>query len=433
MLLSRKFSIILLLVTNINLCAQTTSLFEERQKKFMEQMHDGVALIYATNRQGKLNNNFYYLTGCRDLSKILVLNTAENEKSQTISISNKIEFQSKSLKRELSVLTSRAKELWVSFDDFEKTKDLRNSFSTKNELKNTDYLFYKLREIKDVHEQELIGKAVEITTKSYNFILKNLKPGLTEQDIINAFKQHQKDLGAESTSFIQAGSGINGTQIHAEPTNKVIEDGDLVVFDVGAWYQSYTSDISRTYPANGKFTKSQKEIYELVLKAQKAGIAKMIPGQVMLEVQQEVENVLIDGLYDLGLITDKSSEWQRKLYLVHGYYHYIGLDIHDCYAFMHKEIASKKYEPDMIMTMEPGLYFPPNLLNKKPNSAKDLTDKEFSSFVNATRKNFNRYKNIGIRIEDDILVTKDGNIVLSKEVPKEIEEIEKKMKLDVRR
>lgn len=426
-MLNRIVLLLVLFLTtfSINSYSQKQIDYQYRQLEFKKHMANGLALIFATNRHGRLNNNFYYLTGSTDLSKVLVLSS--EDKTQIISLDDKEGLQSRSLLRTLSTSISRTKELWVSFDDLDKIKNLRSSFSTKTALKNTDYLLYKLREIKDEHEQELIGKAVEITANSYNFILKNLKPGLREQDIINTFKQHQKELGAQSTSFIQAGSGVNGTQVHAEPTNKVIEDGDLVVFDVGAWYHGYTSDISRTFPANGKFTQAQKEIYELVLKAQKAGIAKMLTGQVMLDVQQEVENVLIDGLYDLGLISDKNSEWQRKLYLVHGYYHYIGLDIHDCYAFMHKEIATKKNEPGMIMTMEPGLYFPPTLLDQKPKSAKDLSDKEFNSFVDATRKNFNLYKNIGVRIEDDILITKDGNIVLSKDVPKEIDEIEKRM------
>lgn len=423
-MIKRKINWLLIVFLSINcgLFSQSKNDYNNRQLEFTKHMTNGVALIYASTRMGKLNKNFYYLTGKTDLTMALMLSSEGEDRSLFFTNGDK------SLRNKLSKSISKADELWVSFDDLDKIKDLRFLYATKQSLKNTDYLFYKLREIKDDVEQKLISNAVEITAASYNHMLKTLKPGLIEQDVIDAFKQKQLDLGAQSTSFIQAGSGINGTQIHAEPTNKIIEKGDLVVFDVGAWYKNYTSDISRTFPANGKFTKAQKQIYQLVLDAQKAGIKKMVPGEIMLEVQKTVENVLVDGLFDLGLITDKNSDWQRKFYIVHGYYHYIGLDIHDCYSFMSRETATKAYEPGMIMTMEPGLYFPPTFLDKKPKKAQDLTDEEFATFVKQTRKTFERYANMGVRIEDDILITEEGNLVLSRKVPKEIKDIEEMMK-----
>ena len=425
-----SFLLILLLSFSSTIYSQNQTDYNQRKLDFIRQMQHGVALIYASNQKGELNNNFYYLTGQTDLSMVLIL--CSDCKEKEILLSNHVttnQSQISNLMKKAGSLIAQAEELWVSFDDLEKINGLRNMYSTKKELKNSDYLLYKLREIKDDTEQKFLSKSIAITVDSYNSILQSLKPGMIEQGVIDAFNQKQIDLGAQSTSFIQAGSGVNGTQIHAIPTNKVIEKDDLIVFDVGAWYQKYTSDISRTFPASGKFSKPQKEIYQLVLNAQKAGIEKMIPGQIMLEVQKTVENALIDGLYKLGLITDKESQWQRKLYLVHGYSHYIGLDVHDCYPFMSRETATKPYEPGMILTMEPGLYFPPTYLDKKPSRINDdLSDEEWDLFVEKTRKNFNRYANIGVRIEDDVLITKDGNKVLSTGVPKEIDEIEKIMK-----
>lgn len=318
--------------------------------------------------------------------------------------------------------------LWVSAEDTKRTIEIRNMFVIENGIKSSDHIFYQMREIKDVTELELLTSAIEITSEAYNNTLQSLKPGLTEMEVINEFKQKQLDLGAESTSFIQAGSGPNGTQVHTTATERVIEKGDLVVFDVGAWYNRYTSDISRTFPASGKFTRSQKKIYQLVLDAQTAAIAMMKPGVVMRDVQRVAEDILIKGLYDLGLITDTNSPWQRALYIVHGYYHYIGLDVHDLYPFMSRETATKTYEPGMVMTMEPGLYFPPGYLDKKPGRARNVSDEEYQAFVNATSKTYKKYSGIGVRIEDDILITPEGNQILSDGVPKEIRDIEKAMK-----
>ena len=427
--------IILLLTIVLLLCsvspagAQSEADYSARQKAFMEKIGDGVALIYASTSRGALNKNFYYLTGKTDPSMVLMPCTGCDQKSLLFA-----ETRSENL-IPLEELGDRIAEplhqygvLWVAAEDTERTGEIRNRFVIENGIKSSDQVFYQMREIKDRAELDILTKAVEITAEAYNSTLQSLKPGLTEMDVINAFKQKQLDLGAESTSFIQAGSGPNGTQIHATATERVIEKGDLVVFDVGAWYKRYTSDISRTFPASGKFTKPQKKIYQLVLDAQNAAIVMMNPGVVMRDVQRVTEDILIKGLYDLGLITDINSAWQRGLYIVHGYYHYIGLDVHDQYPLMSRETATKTYEPGMVMTIEPGLYFPPGYLDKKPSRARNVSDDEYQAFVNATSKNYSKYSGIGVRIEDDILITTEGNAILSQSVPKEIRDIEKVMK-----
>jgi Xaa-Pro aminopeptidase len=421
--------IALLITSGLMVNAQSSTDYERRQQSLMNETRDGMVIIYASTTSGVLNKNFYYLTGKDDLSMVLVLCSECEEKVQLYAATKEAgHYPVEELGDRIGSSLSKFGKLWVSLDDSERTRDIRNLYIRESGIQNLDPLFYRMREIKDDEELEMLKKAVEITSEAYNLTIKTLSPGVTEQAVIDAFKKKQLDLGAQSTSFIQAGSGVNGTQIHATPTEKVIEKGDLVVFDVGAWYNRYTSDISRTFPASGKFTKAQKKIYQLVLDAQKAAIEKMVTGMIMRDVQLIVEDILITGLFNLGLITDVKSSWQRGLYLVHGYYHYIGLDIHDLYPSMSRETATKKYEPGMIMTMEPGLYFPPTLLDKKPARARNVSDEEFAKFVNATRKNYLKYVNIGVRIEDDILITPEGNVVLSSAVPKEIKDIEKAMK-----
>jgi len=420
----------------MHLNAQDTLSFNDRRESVMKGMEEGVCLIYAKNNENELNANFYYLTGSRDTSAILLLCPSNEPKSLLFSSDaqniNKMENASIyplfDFPRQSFRLIANAPKLWVSFMDLDRIKDLWFLYNSKKEISNYELLLYKLREIKDADEQKKLSKAIDITASTLNEVFVSLKDGMIENDILSLIDEKQKAKGASSTSFMQAGSGLNGTQVHAEPSDKAIRDGELIVFDVGAYYENYTSDISRTVPVNGKFTKAQKQIYTIVLNAQKAAIEKMLAGVSMLEVQQIVEDKLVQGLFDLGLITDMDSQWQRSLYLVHPYYHYIGLDIHDYYSIMQAELNVKTYQSGTVMTMEPGLYFPPDLLNTKPRRARNLSDEDFEAFVNTTSSVFEQYKNMGVRIEDDILISDDGNVVLSASVPKEIKDIEKMMK-----
>ncbi len=418
--------------------AQDSKSFNDRRESVMKGMENGVCLIYAKDNKNELNNNFYYLTGLRDTSAILLL--CPNHQPQSMIFTRKyknIEFMKtekmaiyplSDFARQSFRLIANTSRLWVSFIDLGRIQDFWFLVNSKKGILNYEILLYKLREIKDANEQKLIKKAVDITANTLKEVFVLLKDGMIENDILKIIDKNQKAKGADETSFMQAGSGVNGTQVHAEPSDKAIRDGELIVFDVGAYYENYTSDISRTVPVNGKFTKAQKQIYTIVLDAQKAAIEKMLAGVSMREVQKIVEDKLTQGLFDIGLITDINNQWQRSLYLIHPYYHYIGLDIHDYYSIMAAELDEKKYLVGSVMTMEPGLYFPPNLLDQKPQRAGNLSNEEFESFVQKTRPVFNKYKNIGVRIEDDILITKEGNVVLSASLPKEIKDIERMMK-----
>ena len=168
--------------------------------------------------------------------------------------------------------------------------------------------------------------------------------------------------GSPGSSFLQAASGPNATNVHFGAGERVLEDGDIIVFDVGAWWNDYTADISRTIPVSGEFSKEQREIYTVVLNSQKAAIDLMVPGVSMDGVREAAQDVLIDGLHELGLVLDKENEAQRRFFIAHGYYHFIGLDIHDVWSEFGRMPGEKVYEPGMIMTMEPGLYFPADRL-----------------------------------------------------------------------
>ncbi len=409
-------------------CGTEIDYHEIRRNSFSEKLDGGVAVIFSSDQRGRLNKNFYYLTEMDESSLVMVITGCEEPQFKLFAYQEQEGVMPVArLGDYLLPLLEESPHLWLFNSDREPLAELLGIDLSEigAEISSPEYIFYHMREIKDELELEIITRATDITVQAYLKVLDSLRPGVTEQEIIDYFRALHLDLGAEGTAHIQAGSGVNGTEIHARASQKVIEDGELVVFDTGCWYRRYTTDISRTIPAGGKFTEAQRDIYNLVLKAQKAGIELMVPGSIMRDVQNVVENIILEGLLELGLITDIESPWQRRLYIVHGYYHYIGLDIHDVYSLMARETATKSYEPGMVMTLEPGLYFPPTLLDNKPSRGSVVPDdEEWDAFREATMENFLRYVNNGVRIEDVILITENGNRVLSDGVPREIEDIE---------
>lgn len=204
------------------------------------------------------------------------------------------------------------------------------------------------------------------------------------------------------------GSGKNATVLHYGQNNQPIDKKGLVLIDAGGEYQNYAADITRTFPANGKFTQAQKAIYEWVLKSQKAGIACVRPGVKWHEVQLTIVRILTEGLVSLGLLSGSvesliESQAYRKFYM-HNSGHWLGIDVHDCGSYKIND-DWRPFEPGMVLTVEPGLYIHPEL--------DDVDDK---------------WRGIGVRIEDDILVTETGHLNLTADLPVDIEEIEALMR-----
>lgn len=251
-------------------------------------------------------------------------------------------------------------------------------------VKSLHYILCELRVLKSDEEVELVKKAIEITHIGIDALMKTIKPELYEYQLEATFQYHIRMNGAERCSFETiAASGGDGVILHYVENSKQIKDGDLVLLDLGAQYQQYAADISRTFPVNGKFTDRQKQIYNIVLKAQNTVIEAMKPGIPFEELNKVCQRTLTDELKKIGLIKEDS---ELSKYYYHGVSHYLGLDVHD--------IGSRNglLKEGMILTVEPGLYI--------------------------------AEENIGIRIEDDVLITEKGNEVLSKQIPKTVEEIE---------
>ncbi|MBO4830940.1 MAG: aminopeptidase P N-terminal domain-containing protein [Oscillospiraceae bacterium] len=241
-----------------------------------------------------------------------------------------------------------------------------------------------LREQKDAQEVESIRKALDITRRGLEYVMKNLKPGMMEYQVQADFEYTCRRLGAKRQAFPTiAGSGLNRCMMHYETNHCEVQDGSLILLDLGVKYENYCCDITRTYPAGGKFSPRQREIYELVLKANGAVAAAAKPGVTTKDLNEVARRVLGEGLVAMGLIKDAS---EVDKYYMHSVSHPIGIDVHDI------SLAGDVLQPGWVISNEPGLYI----------------DEEA----------------IGIRIEDDLLITEDGCEVLSKDIIKDPDEIE---------
>lgn len=438
-----------LLVVSLLLPASVTAQtdpFQARRTKLIEKTDKGLIIL----KNGKSpdgsntsvqNKNFFYLTGLYTPEAYLVIEGKSGKSTIYREVSRYRQpdplpagLEGKSMEdfdKDLAKLVMTNRNLWVEFDQltiFGKP-GIRIAAET---IKNPSQVINGMRPVKDETEIGLIKKSAEINALGLVEMMKAAEPGMNEKDLELILDYSFKKLGSTGYSFgIQAASGPNSTSIHYYANDRTTETGDMMVFDVGAEYQNYTADISRTIPVSGKFTKEQKEIYSIVLNAQKAGIAKMLPGKGMEEADVTVTNELNKGLFALGLITDTLQNWQRTIWMQHGWDHSIGLVVHDVagpYVRGQKEVL----EPGMIYTMEPGLYFPANYFDKSNYKIQMVPEVELKAFMEKVEPIFKKYINIGVRIEDDVLITPTGNEVITKAVPKEIVDIEATMKLKSR-
>jgi Xaa-Pro aminopeptidase len=281
-------------------------------------------------------------------------------------------------------------------------------------------------------------KAADITREAFINACRICRPDVYEFEIEAMIEYTFRKNGSPMPAFeCIVGSGANAVTLHYSANNRKMENGDLLLMDIGAEYGYYCSDITRTIPVNGRFSQAQKDIYELVLKAQKAAIAEMLPGKYAVAGQNKSTEIIVQGLYDIGLITDRESNWQKKFYFLYPINHYLGMNVHDvgdCGApdsvFYQNIVMDTTYgrllEKGMVLTVEPGLYFRSNGLSQLSELfGKEATREEIRNFIDKVTPVYEKYKNIGVRIEDDVLITNDGNMALSKNIPKEITDIEK--------
>ncbi|MCK5720217.1 MAG: aminopeptidase P N-terminal domain-containing protein [Thiomargarita sp.] len=283
-------------------------------------------------------------------------------------------------------------------------EQVRRGVTAPYEMVALDHVLNEMRLHKNEAEIAEIRNAVKMTIQAYKRAMLLCRPGLYEYELEAAMIHECMKQGQRSLAFptIIAG-GRNACTLHYTANNHRLNDKELVLIDAGAESNYYASDISRTFPVNGHFTKPQKIIYELVLNAQKAAINKIYPGNCYIEPYKAATKVITQGLLKLGLLIGKLdkliAEEAYKRFYMHRIGHWLGIDVHDGGNYKIND-AWRDFEAGMVLTVEPGIYIP---------EAEDIEQ---------------QWWNIGIRIEDDILVTEKGHEVLTADLPKTVYELE---------
>ena len=393
-------------------------IFKERRATVMNALDGGVAILYgATESSGIVkggfvqDSNFYYLTGVSEPGAALVLAPGEHRYKETLylkprnpeiedwdgrreplgdALNEKLGFErvarTNRLPRELTAMLQRSKKVVFLGPVVSATAPMPKELQMLRDaqarvpgstLENMADLVPEMRRIKDAGEIELIRKAVDITGKGIVAAMRSVEPGMLEFQLQSILENAYQMEGAQFLGFgTILAAGPNATVLHYGSNDQPIADSGLVLIDTGAAWQHYTADISRTFPVSGKFSAREKELYELVLKAADTAIANIRPGA---DHNTDLHEVAKGVLGEAGYAE----------YFIHGVGHFVGLDVHDAGDY------SKPLEEGVVLTIEPGIYIPE--------------------------------EGIGIRIEDVVLVTKDGAELLSRNIPRTVEEIEAAM------
>jgi Xaa-Pro aminopeptidase len=387
-------------------------------------------------------SDFYYLTGFREPDSILVL-LPEAAEQQTVLFLRERDAKAETWTgrrlgveracEELGVDAAHAiGEFWDRLPELlvghqrivhrmgndpdqdrlltEVVNELQQSHRKSGKLTPTEWLdpeasLHELRLVKDEAEVAEMRRASWISAEAHIAAMQAVEPGRNESEIDALLDYTFRRNGATGAAYnnIVAG-GESACILHYIENDKALVDGELVLIDSGCEWNFYATDVTRTIPVSGRFSTEQKAIYELVLRAQKEAIELVRPGNTFVQVHDRAVGVLVLGLIELGLLAgpleqELQSENYHRFYM-HKTGHWLGLDVHDCGSYYHAR-ADRKFEPGMAATVEPGLYI----------AADDST-------VEA------RWRGIGVRIEDDILVTAGGHEILSAAIPKEVDEVE---------
>ena len=281
----------------------------------------------------------------------------------------------------------------------------RSGINAPDEFISLTHILHDMRLYKSRQEITAMREAANISAAAHKSAMQACQPGLMEYQVEAELVHKFMQQGAKRSAYPSiVGGGENSCILHYTDNNEELIDGDVLLIDAGAEFEGYASDITRTFPVNGKFTQAQKDIYQVVLRAQLAAIDQVKPGNHWNDPHKAAVKVITEGLLELGILKGKLStlvkEHAYAEYYMHRTGHWLGMDVHDVGDY---KVGGdwRMLEPGMVLTVEPGLYL--------PASTKGLAKK---------------WWNIGVRIEDDVLVTKDGHDVLSKDTPKTIDEIE---------
>ncbi|HUF04461.1 MAG TPA: aminopeptidase P N-terminal domain-containing protein [Aridibacter sp.] len=291
-------------------------------------------------------------------------------------------------------------------------------------VENSEPIFADLRLVKSPYELKLLQHAIDITTEALGRSMGIAGQAEWEYEVQAEVEYTFRRRNADFWGYPSiVGCGANATTLHYVESQGRVRRGDLLLMDIGAEYKHYTADITRTFPVNGKFTKVQADVYKVVYDAQEAAAATMKPGSTVSQASRAAANTIEDGLVQLGLVTSKGATYdfefngqtfkrpQYTLWYMHGWGHWIGMNVHDVGSY-------GTFTEGMVITNEPGIYIREEALDY-------LSDTPANAEMKAAIKaSFDKYKSIGVRIEDDMLVTKTGVEWLSKALPRSIKDVE---------
>ena len=404
---------------------------QNRRKELLSQIDDNAVIVISTNpeqfRNGDVtfpfrpNSDFFYLTGFKEPQAVAVISRStytmflrdkdpdreiwDGERlgladaPETLKLEKALNINL--LKDHLSQLITA--ENVVYFD--EKPCDLDRTLSSllsSYTLKSLQDPLHELRLIKDEFEISTMQRAANVSMVAHVLAMKNTSPNMFEYELQSIFDAHfVKNNAVHAYTPIVAG-GKNACILHYIENNKPLKDGDLVLIDAGCEFENYASDITRTFPVNGRFSTAQKQIYQIVLDAQLAAIDSIKPGVSVHKPHEIASNIIRKGLESLGLL---ALDEPLSNFYMHGTGHWLGMDVHDVGKYQQDQ-QHRKFEEGMVITVEPGIYI------RKSDKINPI------------------YHNIGIRIEDDVWVTNAGNTVLTEQLAKTIDEIETLMNED---
>jgi len=425
--------------------------FRSRRRALLERMEGGVAVVAtaaARLRNGdseyrfRPDSDFHFLTGFREPDAVLVLCKGRPEGEQVLFLQPRNPEQETWTGRRLGVDRAPAE---LGFDEAHPIGELdallpgllrgrdplfwrtglrldldqrilpvvnalrlrvREFNSSPARIVDPSLLLHEMRLRKDAHELASMRRAAQITSAAHVAAMRATAPGRHEYEIEATVEYEFRRRGANGPAYPSiVASGANATILHYHENSRRMAAGDLLLLDAGSEVDCYAADVTRTWPVSGTFSPPQRRVYELVLAAQHAAIAAVKPGASVNDAHDVAVRTLVDGLRALGLLPGSTEEilqsrTYRRFYM-HRTGHWLGLDVHDAGAYFATPGEHRRLEAGMVVTVEPGLYFP-------EDDATVLAE----------------YRGIGVRIEDDVLVTGSGNEVLTLACPKEVSELE---------
>lgn len=426
------------------------SVFAARRKAFMERMGGGVAVFHSCpefKRSGdslefsyRQDSNFYYLTGFEEPGAICVLAPDHPEHQFILFVAPRdpaaetwtgrragpegavsqygadVAYAYGEFDEKLLLYITKARTLYyssgtaLSFDQrlLELLERFQRWFAPR-QIVDPQFMLSEMRVKKSPEELDLMRKAARISAQAYHEVLKALKPGMYEYEVQAILSYVYQKNGSPRHAYTPiVGSGANATIMHYDRNDRQMQDGELVLIDAACEYQYYAADITRTYPVNGHLSDAQRQLYQLVLMALETAIALVRPGITLTDIHNHCIEVITTGLVELGILKGEVRTLiEEKAYLPFcGYFisHWLGIDVHDWgpYKRQGRWDEDVPLEPGMVFTIEPGIYIAGGMEGVDP-----------------------AYWNIGIRVEDDILVTEQGYENLTSSAPKFLVEIER--------